>query len=273
VANLRIDSLLTSGPIPPGPAFDIAIAVASRLAGAGNVGSIMLRADRVQVSTDGSVTLVGQRMPGASAEGDAYALGALLAHMIVGAPYSKEQHGASLREINSALELWPGGKDAIATVEWLLAIDPKTPAGITTGAVEKRLQAARAKLGGSALVAWLKNLHGTPAPGSEFGMDPSNPELATGMIPVGALAKLVNQGAPPASEPPPGPPSAPDAGLDQLSKQAAGGSEAPTPVPVSGEARRLSSSSATLLVSGAVLWGLTVILLLVALVLVAYLLS
>lgn len=272
--NLRIDTLLTSGPVPPGPAFDIAIAVASRLAAAGNVGAIMLRADRIQAGTDGSITLVGQRMPGATPDGDAYALGTLLAHMLVGAPYSKEQHGACMREVNSALELWPGGREAIEAVEWLLAIDPKSQSGITAAAVHDRLEDVRSRLGGSPLGAWLKNLHSTPSPSSGFGVDPSNPELATGMIPVGALAKLVNQGAPP----PQAAVSAPESsgghmGLEQMARDASGNPDAATPVPHASDARKRKFPSATLLLSGAVLWGLTVILLFVALLLVVYLMT
>lgn len=271
--TLRIDTLLTSGPVPPGPAFDIAIAVASRLAAAGNVGAIMLRADRVQASTDGSVTLVGQRMPGATPEGDAYALGTLLAHMLVGAPYSKEQHGACMREVISALELWPGGNEAISAVEWLLAIDPKSPSGVTAAAVHHRLEDVRSRLGGSPLGAWLKNLHSTPSPSSGFGVDPSNPELATGMIPVGALAKLVNQGAPPSQAAAAAEPIGGHVGLEQMARDASGDPDAATPVPQSSDARKRRYPSATLLLSGAVLWGLTVILLFVALLLVVYLMS
>lgn len=278
MANLRIDTLLTSGPVPPGPAFDIAIAVATRLASAGNVGAIMLRADRIQVSTDGSVTLVGQRMPGATAPGDAYALGTLLAHMLVGAPYSKDQHGACMREVNSALELWPGGREAITAVEWLLAVDPKASTDVTAASVQERLEDVRSRLGGSPMAAWLKNLHSTPAPSSGFG-DPSNPELATGMIPVGALAKLVNQGAPPSAAATAAAAEAAelaraeDLGLEQEARNASGNPNAATPVPQSSEGRRRSMPSATLLLSGAVLWGLTVILLFVALLLVAYLMT
>ncbi len=234
----------------------------------------MLRADRVQASTDGSVTLVGQRMPGATPEGDAYALGTLLAHMLVGAPYSKEQHGACIREVISALELWPGGNDAIEAVQWLLAIDPKSPGGVTAADVRDRLQDVRSRLGGSPLGAWLKNLHATPSPSSGFGIDPSNPELATGMIPVGALAKLVNQGAAPAQVAAPAPESiGGHVGLDQMARNASGNPDAATPVPQSSNGKKRAYPSATLLLSGAVLWGLTIILLFIALLLVVYLMT
>lgn len=274
MSTSRLDHLLANGPLPPGPAFDIAIAVANRVAkSADPVGVVSIRADRVRIAPDGIVQIALIPDPGSSPGADAQAIAALLCEMLAGVPYRADQHVPLMHEVTKALELWPGGAAAISAVDELLRGGASGPAQ-----VYDRLSAVRSRLGGSPLAVWLQNVNGTPQPAARYGGDPVNPELATGMIPVGALAKIVsdaNRSSVVAAEPKPSKRS-PTEDLDAVLKAVANQPAAATPIPEdrspAPNVTRRSLPSAGLLLSGVVLWGLTVVLLGIALLLVWFLL-
>lgn len=275
MSTSRLDHLLANGPLPPGPAFDIAIAVSNRVSkSAEPCGSVSIRADRVRIAPDGIVQIALIPDPGSSASADAQAIAALLCEMLVGTPYRADHHAIQMAEVTKALELWPGGTPAIAAVDELLKGGASSPTQLY-----ERLAAVRAKLGGSPLAVWLQNVNGTPQPAARYGGDPVNPELATGMIPVGALAKIASDAnRSTASAAPPPQPSpvkrSPTDDLDAVLKAVANAPAASTPIPESPRPNvtRRALPSAGLLLSGVVLWGLTVILLGIALLLVWFLL-
>lgn len=261
--RIPLDQLLGNGAMPPGPAFEIAHGLAGRIArGGGPVGATIIRVERIKVGDDGRVQIIGPPEAAATEKSDAHAIGGLLCRLINGVPWTEEKAKAHVREAKGALELWPGGGEASAVLEELVAL---TGTGTYPMAdLEIRLKKLRGKLGGTTLSSWVANQRDTPAPKPRYDQA-ANPELATGLYPVGALAGMIANAQ--ARDATPTPPESLELDLDQVLANVANNPAQPTPLPVRSpppNVTRRSGPSTGILASAMVIWLVVVVLLLLA---------
>lgn len=183
---MGLDEMLKAGPLPPRAGLELAVGLVDRLVGQPALGPDVLNTRRVFIDADGNID-IDRRGAGPANDTQArQAFGAVLYEALVGMAWSTDPGAYKLQldEARAQLAFWPDGESVANFLVELLQPGAKGISGVRSRAAALQVAAA-----GPSLLSWrdevVMRLDDAPAPAGNYHMAVDD---LTANFPAGFLA-------------------------------------------------------------------------------------